>query len=186
MKLLKLGVIALALTGCSAVEQSEKLSTNLEVKEYSSEHAKYMPFPSFTSIEQMSDGSTVLALSRDYYYGTVATPLRFSKSNAKSYAAFIDKYFDWAQLATSRGDAITKEIGKAETWKGASTDSLKFAFHSDGAEVYYLSISSCTVDMCFDDSALYFDQKNAQELKNLLLQAKTDTGVTETVDEIYK
>ncbi len=186
MKLLKLSVIALALTGCSAVEQSTSVTTNLEVKEYNVEYAKYMPIPGLTFLEQMNDGNSVLAISRDHYDSTFATPLRFAKNNVQNYAAFIDKYIDWAELAVARGDVIDKEIGRAKTWKGTSTDTLKFTFHSDNSAVHYLSISACDASMCFDDKALYFDKANAYELKNLLLQAKVDDVKVESIDDIYK
>jgi hypothetical protein len=185
MKTLKLGMLALVLAGCTTVDQSTRLSTGLEAKEYNSVYAKYMDRPTFISIEMMSDGNTVLAISRDNY-GTTSSPLRFSKENVSKYIALIDKYFEWNQLAISRGDAITKEIGKAETWGNSISGTLKFTFHSGNSAVHYLSISFCAAGTCLDDQALYFDFKNSHELKSLLIQLDSGAVKTENVNEIYK
>ncbi|MCG3760637.1 hypothetical protein [Vibrio cincinnatiensis] len=185
MKILKLGLLALVLAGCTTVEQSTRLSTNLEAREYNSVYSKYMDRPTFTSIEKMSDGNTVLAISRDNY-GTTSSPLRFSKEHVSKYTALIDKYIEWNQLAISRGDAITKEIGKAETWGNSMSGTLKFTFHSGNSAVHYLSISFCAAGTCLDDQALYFDLKNSQELKNLLVQLGSGAVKTEDVNAIYK
>lgn len=185
MKIFNLGLLALVLTGCTTVEQSTRLSTNLESREYNSVYSKYMVRPTFTSIEKMSDGNTVLAISRDNY-GTTSSPLRFSKELVSEYTALIDKYFEWNQLAISRGDTITKEIGKAETWGNSMSGTLKFTFHSGNSAVHYLSIAFCAAGTCLDGQALYFDLKNSQDLKNLLVQLGSGTIKIEDTNAIYK
>lgn len=185
MRILNVVLFALVLTGCTTVEQSSRLSTSLEVREYNSVYAKYMDRPTFTSVEKMSDGNTVLAISRDNY-GTTSSPLRFSKDNVPSYVSLIEKYLEWAQLATSRGDAITKEIGKADTWGNSMSGALKFTFHSGNSAAHYLSISFCAAGTCLDDQALYFDVQNANELKILLHQLSSGIVKTENSKEIYQ
>ena len=184
MKIFKLGALLL-LVGCTTVEQSTRLSTSLEAREYNSVYAKYMDRPTSTSIEKMSDGNSVLAISRDNY-GAISSPLRFSKEYVSQYTALIDKYSEWSQLATSRGDAITKKIGKAETWGNSMAGTLKFTFHSGNSAVHYLSISFCAAGTCLDDQALYFDARNTRELKSLLLQLGSGAVKTESVNDIYK
>lgn len=185
MKILRFGFLALVLLGCTTIEQSTRITTNLQAREYNSISARYMNRPTFTSIETMSDSSTVLAISRDNY-GNTASPLRFSKDNVPSYISLINKYFEWEKLATSRGDAITKEIGKANSWGNTISGSLKFIFHSGNSAAHYLSISFCAVGTCLEDQALYFDSKNTQELKNLLLVLSSGTVKTESVDSVYR
>lgn len=185
MKILKLGILTLILAGCTTIEQSTRLSTNLEAREYNSVYAKYMDRPTFTSIEKMSDGNTVLAISRDNY-GTTFSPLRFSKDYVSQYTVLIDKYLEWNQLAISRGDAITKDIGKAQTWGNSMSGTLKFTFHSGNSTVHYLSISFCAAGTCLDDQSLYFDSKNARELKNLLVQLGSGLVEAKNENDIYK
>ena len=185
MKFLKLGVLVLALSGCTTVQESTRLTTELEAKEYNSLYAQYLNRPTFTSIEKMSDGSTVLVISRDDY-GLSTSPLRFSKKNVSKYTSLIDKYFEWNKLASSRGDAITKDIGKADTWGNSISGSLKFTFHSGNSANHYLSISFCAAGTCLDEQALYFDPKNTLELKKLLVQLKTNEDRVEDLDQIYR
>lgn len=185
MNILKLGILTLVLVGCTTVEQSTRLSYGLDAKEYNSVYAKYMDRPTFTSIEKMSDGSTVLAISRDNY-GNTYSPLRFSKDHVSKYTALIDKYTEWNKLATSRGDAITKEIGEAETWGNSMPGKLKFTFHSGNAQVHYLSVSFCAAGTCLDDQALYFDFKNTQKLKDILIQLGSGAVKAGNIDNVYK
>ena len=185
MNILKIAALILVLFGCTTVEQSTRLTTDLKAREYNSIASKYMDRPTFTSIEKMSDGDTVLAISRENY-GSTESPLRFSKNHVSSYTSLIDKYFEWENLAKSRGDAITKEIGRAKTWGNTMSGSLKFTFHSGNSTIHYLSISFCAAGTCLDEQALYFDSANTSKLKDILGQLASGKLKTENVDDIYK
>src|SRR6218665_1476884 len=115
MRFLALTLLLISICACTSVQQSTRLSTNLYAKEYNSVASKYMDRPTFSSVEQMSDGETVLAISIDTY-GTAQNTLRLSKKHVNEYINLINKYFEWEKLAKSRKDAFTKEIGKASTW----------------------------------------------------------------------
>jgi len=185
MNILRFCFLALVLVGCTTIEQSTRITTNLQAKEYNSISARYMNRPTFSAIEKMSDSSTVLAISRDNY-GSTASPLRFSKDNVSGYILLIDKYFKWEKLAMSRGDAITKEIGKENSWGNTISGSFKFTFHSGNSAIHYLSISFCAAGTCLDDQALYFDSKNTQILKELLLQLSSGAVNTKSINSVYK
>ncbi|GLS27718.1 hypothetical protein [Marinibactrum halimedae] len=179
---------ALCLAGCASVQESTRVATNLKAREYNSLAANYMLRPTFTSVENMSDGSTVLSVSRDGYGGNdhMVAPIRFLQSNTDGYVSLIDKYFEWDELALSRGDAITKEIGRVDSWSAGPSGEIKFVFHSGNSERHFLSVSFCAVGTCLDDNALFFDPVNAKELKRLLLQLSSNEIKVENVDDIYK
>lgn len=185
MKILILSVLFSILAGCTTIKENTRLTTNIKAKEYNSVYSNYIDRPTFTDIEEMSDGSKILSISRDNY-GSTDSVLRFSKENIPSYIDLIDKYVDWVNLAVSRNDAITKEIGRAATWGNFTTGELKFVFHSGNSKIHYLVISFCAVGRCIDDQAFYFDLNNARRLKSLLVRFYSNNIKIKNIDEVYK
>jgi len=185
MKLIKIGMLILLLSGCTTVEQRSRVPNNLHAKEFNSIASQYLDRPTFTSIEKMSDGETVLAISMDNY-GNSSRPIRFLKSNVSNYVSLIDKYTEWEHLAKARGDAITKEIGRAKTWGNGLSGTLKFIFHSGNATNHFLAVSFCAAGTCLDDQSLYFDATDAQELKKMLLNLESGEIQVENIDDLYR
>lgn len=185
MKLFQVAMISIALTGCATVEQSTRISTPIKAMEYNSVASKYIDRPTFASIEKMSTGEVTLTISRDNY-GTSASSVRFSKANIDAYVALVDKFLEWDKLATARGDALTKDIGGADTWGNGMPATLKLTFHSGNASSHYLAISYCAAGTCLDSYALYFDAKNAIELKSQLLKLASSDGMPTPIEDVYK
>jgi len=185
MRLLSFALFCITLAGCTTIQQNTRLSTSLHAKEYNSIAAQYMDRPTFSEVEQMSDGETVLSVSIDNY-GSAQSSLRFSKKHVQEYLAFIDKYSEWEQLAKSRGDAFTKEIGSASSWGNGMAGALKFTFHSGNSNVHFLSIAFCAAGTCLEDKALYFDAKNTTELKALLQNLKSGAIQLKDIDSVYR
>lgn len=144
-----------------------------------------MDRPTFSPLEQMSNGEVVLAISMDNY-GYLTSVLRFSKNNVSEYQSLITKYLDWGKLAKSRDDAFTKEIGVATTWGNGLSVNLKFTFYSGNASTHFLSVSSCGVGTCLDDQSLYFDSKNAHVLEVLLGNLQSGLIQQKNIDSVYQ
>jgi len=143
-----------------------------------------MDRPTFASIEETSDGETLLAVSMDTY-GSYESSLRFSKTNVDGYISLIDKYSKWEDLAKSRKDAFTKEIGSVNTWGNGPQGTLKFIFHSGNEHSHYLSITYCAAGTCLDDYSLYFDDVNAKALKSILSDLKVEKIHHANINDIY-
>ncbi len=184
MRSLTLAILLISIFGCTSVQQSTRLSTNLHAKEYNSIASKYMDRPTSSTVEKMSDGATVLAISIDNY-GTTQSSLRFSKKHVTEYLNLINKYLEWEQLAKSREDAFTKEIGRADTWGNGIAGTLSFTFHSGNSSIHFLSVAFCATGTCLDETALYFDTKNAIELKALLKKFESGSIKQKDIDSVY-
>lgn len=92
------------------------------------------------------------------------------------YVAFLDQYDRWRETAIERGDAITRELGRAPGWHG----DLKFEFHSGNAENHFLLISFCSVGTCLDNEALAFDAVSVDRLRTTL--RRWQAGELEALD----
>ncbi len=159
MKIVSCLVLFVLLSACASFGPSTGISTNLKSHTKAS---KSLNEPTFSMIEKMDDGETVLTVSVNDY-GSLDGSIIFSKSNVAKYIDLIDEYNKQGSLAESRIGGFTKELGKADSW---SHGSLKFTYIN--ASENYLSISYCIVNSCLDFQALNFDDKNTLELKALL------------------
>lgn len=184
MRILSVITLVFMLTACATIQQSTRLSTKLNAKEYNSIASNYMNRPTFTSVEKMSGGETVLTISMKSYRST-SNVLRFQKKYVPEYLSLIQKYMDWEQLAKSRGDAFTKEIGRASSWGNALSGTLKFTFHSGNSNAHFLAVSFCATGTCLDNEALYFDKFNAIELSTLLKKLESETLRQNNIENIY-
>jgi hypothetical protein len=176
-------VLAFTLTACTSVSESTRLSTGLEAVEFNSIASGYQPRPTFVSLEMMSDGEEVLAIQMDQYgttqyqYGyDVHHQFRMLPTAIPEYLAILDQYDRWRDTAIERGDAITREMGRAPAWHGE----LKFEFHSGNAQRHYLLVSICAVGTCLDDQALGFDAVNVDRLRTTL--RRWQAGELESLD----
>lgn len=190
MKALASILFALFLTACTTVQQSTRVSTPLQAMEFNSIASRYMARPTFVSVEKMSDGVTVLLVRMDPYRKDPllpeGSPIRFSKEHVPAYLNAINKYFEWAALAKERKDALTKEIASAPTWANMAKGSLKFTFHSGNDHAHYLTIAFSASGTTLTDSALFFDESNAKQLRDLLDEfAAGRIGVAD-VSNVYK
>lgn len=93
--------------------------------------------------------------------------------------AYIDKYLEWEELASSRKDQIDKEIGRVGTLNGV----LVFDFYSGNSANHYLVVSTTAESMTFGTRlwSAYFPVNEAKTLKSLLL--KFEAGTFKAVDE---
>jgi hypothetical protein len=185
-KIVFITTLALSLASCTSIKNTTKINSNIHAKEYNSIASQYLARPTFVTIEEMSSNEITLAITMDNYKST-SIPVRFSKTDTASYIAMIDKYLEWEKLARTRGDALTKEIGRSKTWSnGPVSGTLKFTFHSGNSSNHLLAIAFCAAGTCLDDTAIYIDPNNARELK-ILLQDFSDGKITpKNIDDIYK
>lgn len=174
-------ILALALTSCTTVKESQRVSVPLTAQEFNSISSSYMGRPTFVSLETMSDGAEVLSVEVAMY-ANEPSAIRFLKTQAPEYQSAIDKYLEWNKLAKSRGDAITKDIKAIPVWNGEGD----FSFHSGNTNSHYLSIAFCAAGTCLTDRALYFDERGAKELKRLLGEYQAGSLKTTNIESVYK
>ena len=202
MKLIVPIICALALVGCTTVQKSARVSTSLHAQEYNSVASRYMGKPTFVSLEDMSDGKSVMMVQMETYavpstYSSLSlspqaadalrhSQLRFLREQVSGYVAAIDKFLEWAALAAGRKDAFTKEISRVPTWANMGSGSLKFSFHSGNDQAHFLVIAFAAAGTTLDEQAQYFDVPNAKELKRLLLAFASDSVQKTDIDGVYK
>ena len=172
--------------GCATIAESTRLSTNLQAAEFNSVSTDYLPRPTYVSLQTMSDAPTVLAIEMEQYGrahspGGVRYQFRMVPEAIDDYLALIGRYDEWRSLAIERGDAITREIGRAPAWHGE----LKFEFHSGNTTTHYLFISVCAVGTCLDDAAMAFDAVNVGRLRDLLTRWQSGEISALDVDSVY-
>lgn len=185
MKLTFSLIVGLTLIACTTVDQSNRISTRLVGREFNSIASRYLDRPTFVAIEHMSDKTTVLRVKMSMY-GAKESNLPFIQGKGAAYVGHIDKFLEWEALAKSRGDALTKDIGKAPAWSGGPSGDLKFVFHSGNAAAHFLAISFCSVGTCLDDQAVYLDASSARELRRLILELDNGSLGKASVDSVYK
>lgn len=177
---------ALVLAGCATTSQSTRLSTGLQAAEFNSVSSTYLPRPTYVSLQTMSDAPSVLLIEMEQYGralepGGLRAQFRMLPEGIDDYLALIDRYDEWRELATERGDSITREIGRAPAWHGE----LKFEFHSGNAQNHYLLIAFCAVGTCLDDNSIAFDADNVSRLRGILTQWQDGEISALDVDSIY-
>lgn len=185
MKLTLPIIVALTLVACTTLEQSNRISTRLVGMEFNSIASQHLNRPTFVTIERMSDKATVLRVTMSMY-GSKDSYLTFLQGQSAAYVAHIDKFLGWEALAKSRGDALTKDIGRAPAWSNGPSGDLKFVFHSGNAAAHFLAISFCAMGTCLDDQAVYLDAASVQELRRLLLALDGGSLGKASVDSVYK
>lgn len=185
MRLSFLLIVALTLVACTTLEQSNRISTRLVGKEFNSIASRYLDRPTFVAIEQLSDKTTVLRVTMSMY-GTKESNLPFMQGKSAAYVMHIDKFLEWEALAKSRGDALTKDIGRAPAWSNGPSGDLKFVFHSGNAAAHFLAISFCAVGTCLDDQTVYLDAASTKELRRLLVALDNGSLRKAGVDSVYK
>lgn len=202
MKNLVAIVAALALSACTTVEQSTRISTSLKAEEFNSIASRYMEKPTFVSTEKMSDGAATLMVHMETYAlpsalqnstlpaSTLETmkhsEIRFLKENVPAYVAAIDKYLQWEALAKERKDAFTKDIAKVPAWSQAKGGGfLVFSFHSGNDQEHFLVVQVESIGVLLD-GAHFYDEANARELKRLLLAFASDSLQHTDIDSVYK
>lgn len=197
-----LAICAIALVGCTTVQKSVRVGTSLRAQEYNSVASRYMERPTFVSLEDMSDGRSVMMIQMETYavpstYSSLRlspqaadalrnSQLRFVKEQVPGYIAAIDKFLEWAALAAQRKDAFTKEIGRVPTWSNMGTGHLQFSFHSGNDQAHFLVIAFSAAGTTLDEQAQYFDVPNARELKRLLLAFASDSLRRTDIGSVYK
>lgn len=179
--------LALAVSACGSIKTESRVSTSLQARQYNSVASTYMPSPASVNVAEMSDGARVLRVAMTLYNGQQSF-LQFPAGSGGMAAAHIDKYLEWETLARSRGDALTKDIGRSPAWSsmGAGSGSqIKMSLHSGNAKTHLLVATYCAAGTCSERESLYFDRTDAIELRRLLLQL--DAGALSSTDpSIYK
>jgi len=185
---------ATLVVGCTSIAKETRLSTRLAASEFNSISSTFEERPTFVSLQTYSSGVVALVIDMDEYgmgkgaqYG-VDMPndyvIPFDTTKIDAYLPLIDKYFEWAELARSRGDIIQREIGTAPGAGYQTAGEIKFTLNSGNASRQYLLLELCVIGVC--QNAMNFTPENAQELRALL--KRVQDGRVEHLDEsaIYK
>lgn len=194
-KLLGLAMTAfIAVSGCTSIAKQTNVSTRLAASEFNSVTSTYEERPTFVSLQNYSSGVVALVVDMDEYgMGKGAQfgydmpndyVIPFDTAKIDAYLPLFEKYFEWADLALSRGDIIQREIGVAPGAGYQAAGEIKFTLHSGNATRQYLLLELCMIGVC--QNQMHFTPENAQELRSLLVRAKSG-GLTH-LDEsaIYK
>ena len=181
-----IAVAVLVLAGCGTIKSESRVSTPLQARQYNSVAASFMNGATSVSVAEMSD-ERVLQIRMDRYGGRESV-FRFPAMTSAAAVANIDKYFEWEQLASARGDALTKEIGRSRSWSSMGAGSgaqIKMSMHSGNERNHYLALVFCAAGTCVEDAPMFLDRAGAVELRNLLVQM--DAGTLKSADsQVYK
>ena len=175
---------------CTSIAKETRISSSLQAREFNSVASQYMERPTFLSLQNYSDGRTALVIDMDEYgVGSAGYEipgdysLRLDPAQADAYAALIDKYLEWESLASSRGDMLEKEIGRAPAAGAQSPGEARFAIYSGAAGAHYLQTQFCAVGACIVD--MFFSRNDALELKRVLMAVKAGKVSHLNVDDVY-
>lgn len=183
-----------AMAGCTSVAKQTNVSTRLAASEFNSVTSTYEERPTFVSLQTYSSGVVALVVDMDEYGMGKGVQLGYDMPNdyvmpfdtAKIdvYLPLFDKYAEWAGLALARGDIIQREIGVAPGAGYQTSGEIKFTLHSGNATRQYLLLELCIIGVC--QNPMHFTPENAQELRALLVRAKS--GGLAHLDEsaVYK
>lgn len=161
-----MGFIVFGLSGCASTS-SEVIHTNLNGYAYNSLSRDYHDRPTQVMVSQET-----LAIVVDGYGQDDSGVLRIKRADVDKTIAAIDTYLKWDALATERGDVIKKNIDKVGDYTyaiiGVGSGNHLFLSH-----IPFLgdNLSSNRVGLL----AVMFPREEAIELKDLLLQFKTNT-----------
>lgn len=199
MKAIIVGAFAaIALTACTTVSETTRLTSNIKGAVYNSVGNQYYDRPTFVRIETMSDGASVFVVEVEDYVSdrvsytsvgptSVNPQVRFTRENVPTYVEHIDKYLEWEATAVADGDQLTKTIGKADGWKNGPTQiTVQFGFHSGNASSHFLTLATCAIGTCVEEDAIYMSKTSALALKNELIQFGSGEIKSKNLDAKYQ
>ena len=182
---------AVLVAAACATAPPTRISSSLAGSDFNSASSQYLARPTFISILPSETSPTLLVEMTPYngYNPTlgIEQPWRvpFEQKYVADYLPLIDKYFEWEELASSRGDAIGKEIGRARSSSGFGSGGaeLRFTFFSGNASSHDLVVGQCLAT-CLDP--IHFSKTNVVELRRLLVEFQQNRLQTLNVDSVYK
>jgi hypothetical protein len=155
--------LLVGLTACaSMMPKMNRVSSSLQSLEYNDVASKYMTRPTFVSF--YNDGLRVNVNN----YGTKEDWFEFAKVHVDDYVRLIDKYIEWYDIASQKGDVLEKDIGEVNSVLGIN---LIFQYYSASVSRHLLVIQTRVLGSK-TDSQLIFDRPNALVLRDLLLKYK--------------
>ncbi|WP_447039677.1 hypothetical protein [Vibrio alginolyticus] len=183
IKSITLASITLGLAACATFEET-RLNSSLTVKEFNSVYSTYADRPTFVKLYDYGNGINSVLVEMDTYHPSHYSLLNFGVDYAKEYIAYIDKYLEWENIASKRGDMLTKEIGSS--YGQGEWEKYTFSFYSGNSDSHYLEISNCSL-MCVEGSTIqYYDVAAAKELRRLLVNLESGNLKTVNTEEIYQ
>lgn len=188
MRALVVGVVMVAATGLSAGAEPQRIQTNFVAHAYNSAANEYLPAATFLEIYPHKKGNDTLVIEVDDKYWNKTFNqyrsrfIRLEKRYSTEYIAAIDKYAQWADIATRDGDMITKEIGRVKARVGKH----RFQMHSGNAANHYLVVELCPM-FCDGDDLITLDYENAMALRETLVAfGAGELAVNANIDGKYQ
>ncbi len=175
-------VVLSGCTGSLKPNSETRLDTPLTVRDFNDVSDQYSARPTFVSLVERYQTGMMLSIKVDMF-GT-DSHLYIPEQAVPELLPFIDKYFEWEKLASSRGDQLDKEIGTAQGW-GAFK--LKAHFFSGNVDRHFLAIRQCALG-CFGgegDEEFYFDREEAKVLRELMVDLRDGNLKMLNTDEVY-
>jgi len=188
MRSLFLGLALAGLLALPASADPQRIQSTFAGSAYNRVSNEYTEVATFVEIYPKKKGNDILAIEVDDRYWSETYKayrprvLLLEKNRASEYIAAIDKYAEWAEIATRDGDMITKEIAKVK----AKVGKHRFQMHSGNASHHYLMIDLCPL-ICTGEEVLTFDYQNAMELRATLEEFRAgNLSVNPDLDSKYK
>lgn len=170
MKILTLVTALVLFYAMAALAEPQRIPVSFSGSGYNRAANQYLDAATFATIQPVKKGNDILTIEvddpvwSDAYKSMMPRSLRWEKNSVPEYLAAIDKYAQWAEIATRDGDMITKEITRAKTKNGR----IRFSMHSGNTQQHYLVADFCAVGTSLSDTALYFSFENAMGLRDAL------------------
>lgn len=181
-----LPLLLLFFVGCSHVKEQNRVSSQLQVKEFNSLASKYYSRPTFVAVNLLNTGKKSLLIQVDPYRPRqydVKSMMSFGEDYANQYITLIDKYLEWENKASQRGDQFEKKIGSVDD--GTGILDLTFKFYSGNAYNHFLVISNCDIFCVETSDHHYYDKNNALILKDLIKQLKNGQLKVNKISDVY-
>jgi hypothetical protein len=191
-KILLALVLVIGMNSVASAEEA-RVEANLTAFEFNALSSAYMTRPTFANIVKRGSGSPfVLEFTVDGY-GKGRTAFGVANEFVDENIEVINKFLNWAEMATERGDMLDKEIAVV---RGVDTGPFyvwnRYKFHSGNSKAHFLVIDIGTKvfggfskNDQMSAGSVVFDEENAGRLIKRLLEFK-DKKISTTNTEDYK
>lgn len=178
-------IACLGLAACGTWKSNGEtmVESELRVSNYNDLVDEYRIRPTFVSLRERVGAPPMLQISVDRY-GPESGDLWLTKEAAEELIVQVEKYFQWADIAESRGDQVDKKIGDVRSAGG-----FRYAtsFFSANSKDHLFVVASCSLGCSVrSDERHYFDKENAKRLQRLLREFASGDLKPLNQDAVYR